>query len=348
LGTAELTVARARASGLARAALDARWEALAATKIRSEYCLVGDVVEVYRREAARMGNLREKTVGDNLSALKRVVELAVRREWSGVRTSELDAAARRRFVDALTAEYTAPAGTDQDRARALARCAVTGRSYLRQAGSIFAPAWMARYEDAGLRVAPCVANWRSGPSWDRVPPLQYLRPSDEVIAGTFRLVDGLRDSEPEVYCAFWLAVGGALRRAEIADARWEWWTTVGERVLLVADRWGKGGERMQQEVLPSAVRRLAPMRRADGPILGGDPGRVLDRLAGLMRAAGWRGTKVLHELRKWSGSQIAARFGAAVAARFLRHKGVAVLEQHYLHYIPTVEFTDSTGTPFSG
>jgi integrase len=56
-----------------------------------------------------------------------------------------------------------------------------------------------------------------------------------------------------------------------------------------------------------------------------------DALLAWLRSKGVTGPKPLHELRKEFGSQICDKHGILVASRMLRHGGISITEQHYIH-----------------
>ena len=62
--------------------------------------------------------------------------------------------------------------------------------------------------------------------------------------------------------------------------------------------------------------------------------------AACCKATSWQTQKTIHELRAWSGSQIAMRYDIYDASRWLRHSSIKVTEAHYMRYIKLVRPDD--------
>jgi len=303
-----------------------------------------ECVEVYEAHARSSGRPGTGTVRRVVNCLKWCCRLALPgRAWESVLTSELDKGWLRAYEAAVVKMYLEKSpdksrhnfgGKDQERKQALAKAATSGSSMLNQARSVFRAAMLEVYEEAGLKLPATLGEWRTG----RREALQgkaadYMRPSDELIARTFATMEGLRETDPVAWRAWWLCVGTGLRgRSEAVAAEWDWWQVVDGVPWLVTEFRGKGGEQITVPVLAQAAERLGP-ERGEGLILAGDAG-VFKRLSGAMRGLGWETEKTIHEVRKFVGSKIAEQEGVLAAAQFLRHKdGGATLMKHYARYL---------------
>ena len=310
-----------------------------------------ECVEIYEAHARSSGRPAPATARRVVNCLKWCCRLALPgRAWETILTSDLDKGWLRAYEAAVVKHYLEKSPdistasmlvkcratdlTDQERKQALAKAATSGSSMLNQARSVFRAAMLEVYEEAGLKLPATIHEWRKG----RREALQgkaadYMRPSDELIARTFATMEGLRETDPVAWRAWWLCVGTGLRgRSEATAAEWSWWQVVDGVPWLVTDFVGKGGEQITVPVLAQAAERLGP-ERGEGLILAGDAG-VFERLSGAMRALGWETEKTIHEVRKFVGSKIAEQEGVLAAAQFLRHKdGGATLMKHYARYL---------------
>jgi integrase len=150
-----------------------------------------------------------------------------------------------------------------------------------------------------------------------------------VIQQTFKDIEDLKETDKDVYKAFWVAVGAGLRRGEIRRLDWSHIIDRGGR-LWVSGGIGKDGEVIEVRIQKRASEKLAPFRKTSGPfVAGGDkPARRLNEWLGKNH---WKTEKKIHELRAYIGSLL-YQVNPTAAKKFMRHKSIRVTETFYCHY----------------
>jgi integrase len=163
---------------------------------------------------------------------------------------------------------------------------------------------------------------------------EFLPPADKIIKKTFQKIEGLLETDPKTYIAFWLACGCGLRRKEIFRARWDYF------IKRDGNPWfsgsvGKNGQVIEVPVQAKAWAKLRPFHKAakgKGRCLGEDATMEFVRdINRWMYQMGWRTEKKIHELRAYIGSLIYLKDPVA-AMKFMRHHSIKVTEQFYARY----------------
>jgi integrase len=172
------------------------------------------------------------------------------------------------------------------------------------------------------------------------PRMDYCPPSDDVVA---RTLAAILTAPRDQFIACCLALCAGLRRGEICQARWDWFTQRNGAPAIDARASVKNGTGLiQTKCLDPWYTAL--MARAEtenwlltGQCITGSATYTTDTLyrdiAALMRGCGWNTTKAIHSLRAYAGSCVAMRYDIYTAQQFLRHSSVQVTEQHYSHFI---------------
>lgn len=137
-----------------------------------------------------------------------------------------------------------------------------------------------------------------------------------------------------------------LRRAEFAQAKWEWWSTLPGYPILDAHniQVKKGSRELCVRALDPFFSVLAKRIEKEGWRGAADdyitPGHktyrtdFLFRVIGAwMRGLGWETEKTNHAFRAYSGSLVAMRWSIEEARHWLRHEEQDMTEGHYLHFV---------------
>jgi integrase len=196
--------------------------------------------------------------------------------------------------------------------------------------------------DAGL-VLPDLGPWFAEIKSQRFADCakgqdEWRAPDDSVIQLTLATWRATRASDPNVFRAMWLMLSCGLRKAEVAQARWEWFRVRDDQLWLHAHAdcrtKDKTGYILVRPMDPWfaegwASRPTPPV----GPILTGDDTErtqgVFRRVGASMRDCGWRTQKTNHALRALAGKWAVEARGIYGAQQFLRHSSVLVTERHY-------------------
>lgn len=339
-----------RAKTYIAAVLDAsilkRWDGVDKFKLRQTAppaSTVGQVFDLY----PKLAMIGPASIKNALWALGRILKFSRgiedRRAEAEVRALSL-ALINRRAVESYQAKmvdrYCAAAAKTAE-AQKLARAAGLRNSkyIVLQARSIFnkKKSLVDKYEQAGLKIPECIAGTPTQPGFmtcevlGKVAKGNYFAPPDLVVRSAFDEIGKLRDADPNVFKAFWLAAGAGLRRGEVRLCRWEYWTMRDGAVWIVGGI-GKDNEVIEVPLQERAVAALEPLRKAAGPIIEGERSdQFARRLNFWMTQQGWRTEKKMHELRAYVGSLI-YRKNPVAAMQFLRHKTLRLTEQKYVRY----------------
>lgn len=333
-------------------------EALDGVRAKRQDVALGKILEAYEAECALRGAPKAETVRDNVSALRRVVEI-------GLGVSDGAAVGVRRALSRETivgyeAEMLRRGEADPMRARRTIRGTIT------QARCVFGRELLGRgaYDRFDL---PDLSQFMKFPLEsgfeDRAP---FSAEEVRII----RSGAGLRETSPGMYAAWFLGYYLALRQGEMVQVRGDWlrryeltdlelegagWLkemsndqepmTNGRRWVWVLDL--RGGEVKNEAsggIVPVADDVAEEFRRICGDQAGyflpGETatGRkdVVDvELSGWFKAQGWSRPHKAHELRAYRMQVWQARYGLEVAGAWARHtiKGVA------RHYVTRVCFS---------
>jgi integrase len=333
--TNDARVAVDRARPIVLAARRGNWDGVfenreTATTMRT----VADMIEAMR---VTFAHLQPRTFTSYASTVRIVVRAGLGVEdANSAPLSGLTPAAARRFFTS----YIPPGAEGQALKQARHTASRTGASVSRQCRALFAPAAMERYQQAGIRIPGSVMEFVAELGRLRWPSSRsaYERPSDEVIARTIAAIPALEESNLPAALAVELALGLGLRRAEIAQARWEYFEEQSGRPYYASETLGKGGEKIRLPVLPDAWDRLKRFRQAEGFVIPAAcktdrVNSVFDDVGLWMRSLGWGTKKMIHELRKYVGSKVCEKYDLTTASLFLRHKNQQTTQQAYMKYL---------------
>lgn len=261
----------------------------------------------------------------------------------------------RSWFTAKTAE--AQAEPDQAKAASLKRSA---NSRFIQAASLFTPRALDTYQAAGCWHRHFEDFVKIGLMlrFTRVNNPQYNPPGDETIRAT--LADWEKLTDRDLFLAIGHELAFGLRKQEMAQARWSWWTVREGYPVLDGRANVKSGTGLVQvraldpwynimraRILvegwhPALGTNLAdptvtnPATAEDLIIQGTETYRTDDlfrKVSEFLRAHGWETQKTNHALRAYAGSQVAMRYTIYEAQTWLRHSTVTVTEQNYSHFI---------------
>jgi hypothetical protein len=172
------------------------------------------------------------------------------------------------------------------------------------------------------------------------------KPADSVMLQWSREQDELaRDGEAarwrNAWAAYWLMRRCGLRNSEVENLRWEWFEVSGSKIELALIRrpywqpkYSGGRVPVAQDLYAALLEVLGPSRQgAEGYVLYGEErdryAAVNEYLNKFVRRYLPERAKGAYELRKQYGSEMAAKYDIATAARLLRHKGLETAYKHY-------------------
>ena len=155
-----------------------------------------------------------------------------------------------------------------------------------------------------------------------------------------RLIDKMQTikaEDPVLWTAYWLTMHCGLRRREAAFARWSW---VSDKYLIVrpeTDFVTKSGK-SRKIPINQDDRAFVLSHRADRTHIlpGAYTNRyrtIFDKLAKLIRECGIKGTKSVHELRKYFGARVATDLSIFKAQRYLGHHSPELTNRLYADII---------------
>ncbi len=352
LETSTKSEAEKRVKLLVRRIRSQKWEQ-AETPTVTKLATVGQVIETYLAKAAQ--EIKPQTAKNNTGQFRNVIRLARRLtrnendKVDALPTSILTARLIREFKDNLVGGYLdGKEGEAAEHARR--RAWASGNSVLLQARSVFSPRMLRAYRDASIQLPP-LAEFLKEPGFKRLRT-EYTPPPDEIVANTFAATEDLRETDPNLFKAFWLATGCGLRKGEIVRMRWEWFVPQNGAVWIQTNILGKGGEIIRVPVIPDAWAKLEPLRKESGPVLEGtktESGEtVFRRIGEWMKGLGWKTEKKIHEMRAYIACKIAETYGITTASAFLRHKDVRVTQRSYSRYFQLKGISVNLVTPAGG
>lgn len=147
----------------------------------------------------------------------------------------------------------------------------------------------------------------------------------------------LRKIKPAAYLAYYLSLYAGLRRGELAAARWSWLESNGIRVQQEDDFTPKSGRSRLVPLSEAQVEHLKQFKRKGDYIISGaytNRYRVApDVVAKIMREEGIKGSKSLHELRKYYGANVATQIGLFAAQKYLGHSSPEITSRSYADLI---------------
>jgi hypothetical protein len=166
------------------------WETLESLTLRSKCATIGDVIEVYERHPDER---QPATMKGNVLAIRRVLRIALGREdVDGLKTTVLTGELVRKYKVAV--ETLHKAKTDALDEQQWKRSA---NSNLQQARSLFAKHVLVHYRDEKLKI-PDVTEFMEEVRFRNTGKVDYCPPSDDLIAETFKRLDGEGDGPGSV------------------------------------------------------------------------------------------------------------------------------------------------------
>ena len=197
---------------------------------------------------------------------------------------------------------------------------------------------------AGLKLPPCLAEWRVVPKFGKVKVSNHVREARPIVEAKLAKVIELKETDPAAYLACCLAAQCGLRLGEIVNARKSW--IIGDTLKVQpTDNWLPKSRQSREIPLPAEL-------KADILFLSDDsdyilPGhcrklsrRLRDRLTAWIKKDGdWPFKMGIHEFRRWAGAKVLTQTGSMEAAReFLGHSSVVITETHYAGLLETPKF----------
>jgi hypothetical protein len=328
-----------------RAAIENRWDALDATKLRNDKPLasIGSLMERYREQIHTYNlTIEARTVTGVVSAvksvLKRVYPGDVEKLSSGVLTEQL--------VEKFFAEYVKEAGDDYLARDSKIRGA---NATLRNARSMFSAHGMKCYR--GLNLPDLTKFLKTRIVED--PDVRHEGIPDEVMWEIVQAAECLRSECPPLYVAHLLYRHLGMRNDEVENSRVEWIVRRPGEVFL------PDGERREIAGYMSIKRRSywIPKRSTGDVPISPDVMAIIDELSAGKGANDYlidaphptarydlvyldhgdfvrpwleAFPKKSYELRRWAATRVAKRQGEEFAERFLRHKSTTTAGRHYI------------------
>lgn len=303
-------------------------EKITATKRRSEYATINQLVDCYRRACHANGNPRPETVVGNVRALERIIQTATGKAPASQSTNVLT-------KETLRAYQTAKLAEDGDNPRTRrtilstiiqARCVTQKR--LAQDYDICLPD-LSAWRDAWLGSAPI----------KHVPlPAYDLRRKTALAARKLWL-----DRSP-LYAVYALAYYAGMRSDEIANAKWTWIEEHrGQKRISIRDREVeqfqiKGVRPGNVPLYPAVIKRLRAVGGKDYILAGNNytfrKNMIQRDFSRWMTGLGWDGldtSKRAHELRRLFGSRVWVKHGKEECFQRMRHTSFSTTEKHYLN-----------------
>jgi integrase len=340
LDTGEKAAAIAKARALDLALVKEEWDKIFAARLRGpgeSDTTVGKVLELYEKNARSL-ELEDHTARTCRNCLR----LVIRR---GLPSSKPDDVKVVALTGKLVRGYKAAmleAFDDEDEQRQQ-QVKRSTNSILRQARAVFKPAALQLYKDNGLEL-PDLREFKEEPDFPKCGKDDYRPPSDEILAKTFGAIERLAHGGPihrNMHRALCLAVGAGLRKSEIAEARWNWFTQVDGQPMLRSSYITKNGSNMDTPIVGEWYRKLQATRpqqaNADDLVLQGCATErretTFRRISRMMRGLGWETEKCVHEFRAFVGCKVAEKHGIEAASLFLRHGAISTTQKYYGRYL---------------
>ncbi|MGV3774510.1 MAG: site-specific integrase [Verrucomicrobiales bacterium] len=272
------------------------------------------------------------TIKQNLWAMSIILKTVFGRRAADVTLSQIDHRVARQFQDQWLNQYlTSASKSDADQKESRGRSLRTSNSWIKQARSIFGRNgemdMIDYYTRHGVEIPSCVESFRtcklrykSKDDWN-IPP-------NETIDRMFLAIESLKDTQRDLYVAFWFAVGGGLRRSEIQELDWSHIIERGNKLWICGGR-GKNGRKIDVPLQSKAAAAIAPFRQTSGPVFKGAAWQR--KINHWLTIQGFQTEKKIHELRSIIGSKI-YQLDPVSAKEFLRHSSISTTEKHYVRY----------------
>lgn len=268
------------------------------------------------------GFRHERTLTLHVTRIQRYLKLA------GHRMSDfatvLTPASHDAFLKAVASEEVKPS---------------TANTYVVSIKSFLSDQMLRVYADNGWQTDQ-MEKFRASLSRIPSPSSHYNPPGSEVIEATLANFQKLAcDNDPELQRAVWLALAFGLRRSEIVRLKRKHVIHEEGRWLIDSKLITKNGEHLASvpgiHEPPQQILDWLNESQPDRKFVLSD--QVFRRCAAWMRRLGWQTIHAIHELRAYSGSQVARRHDIYTASRWLRHSSVTVTERCYARYLGTLK-----------
>ena len=216
----------------------------------------------------------------------------------------------------------------------------SANSYLRNACALFKPDRRAAYAlRHGIELPPTLTGFLETRTLPGAGKVEWHKPSDAIICATMESLAGLREKDPNLYLAVWLAIGTGCRKSEASAALGSWIEHLhGIPHLKLNKKTKNKSVGVQITITNGAWDHIAPLLPSNptAPLLTGNKtereGEVFRRCSDWMRALGWETQKAYHEFRALGGCQVLNRDGIFKASQWLRHSTVVVTQEFYGRY----------------
>ncbi len=317
-----------------------------ALKLRSSYAKLGEIVAAYSKGACTIADkeeIKRRTITSNIVSMR---TLSIRRTAADGSTARMAneqfeelpvAVLTAELVQRFKAESLAPYKFDPVSLESKRRSV---NSTLRQARSMFAPAYLPLYRDLRL---PDLTGFMAakGCKVDR-QATRYVPIAQSVIDAMEREIVALRESRPEMFLAFYFMLWLGMRPSEVREARLEWIEEYPEQARMAIVRRPYFRPKGIDGVVSIAPRLLADVKALSGARAPSDyliPAATVTERANMLRYdlslfvrrhLGAERQKTCHELRKHAISMVLMRTRNYVdTLKFSRHADVKTLQQHY-------------------
>ena len=186
---------------------------------------------------------------------------------------------------------------------------------------------------------PDIRSFTDYPPLKEMPVTYDYGKTEQWVQRIFTELPNLKESDPAAYLLFRLAAGCGLRMQEAMQARKEWITKLGDRLVIhvqATDDWVPKGRKDRRVPLPEDIyadlltmsddsEYVVPAATANERSKG-----VSRRLSKWFNDLGWPFEKKAHELRKWFGAQVATQTKSLFAAqRLLGHASAKTTDNYY-------------------
>jgi integrase len=344
--------ARAKMAEIKNAIVKGEYDRLAGTSLRAP--AASKVSELIKHYTEAPGDASETTRIQNAHALRQLLRTTkgAEADVDSLPVTEINAALAHAWFTA--AGLKVKAAPDQATQNSLKKSA---NSRFVQASSLFTPRARASYQTKGLDQA-CFSEFTSAGQLQRFTRLakdHYNPPADAIIQTT--LADWLAIEDRNLFLAIGHELAFGLRKGELAQATWRWWSTrEGYPVLDGAADVKSGSAYVQVRALDPWFNQMRARIEAKGwrgqlddfIITGTETNRsddIFRAVSEWIRNHKWETMKTNHALRAYAGSQVAMRYGIYEAQCWLRHSTVKVTEQHYTHFIKRFRPSDLSTLP---
>jgi hypothetical protein len=351
LGTTNESAAKEKAKQIIEAALSGDIKTSRKLKIRSDYCTLRQVADVYIDKFARDARTK-RTARGNVGALEKIVRLAAGLQLEIARSSILTGELIRKFEAAEEPRIARDRNGHVIQESEL-RVRTSICSVVRQARSVFKRSLINWYD--GLPLPDLDHFRRQGVA---APDRPKPRPLDDGVLDKLNAdAPRLAKQDPACYVAHLLFSRMGMRNGEIKAARWTWLVRVGDRAklgIIYRPEEGFKPKKKTERWIPIAASVLAELERfkhlsIDGYIVPAahktERALIVDR-----RHSRWAGqwikdrSKVSYELRRYAGSLVFKKTRSLEHAQmFLGHADRKTTTDWYwylLDEIPSIEMDD--------